>query len=95
MQGNDRLSKRQLPCLQGLWNPQYYSAELSELVDKCAGPMMFYLSALHHIRLSPATGLIPVGFTRLPANLRILACENRGGVSQAPSCEVSLEQRRV
>jgi len=38
-----------LPCLQGLWNPQYYSAELSGLLDKCAGLMVSSCGAIQHI----------------------------------------------
>ena len=39
----------QLPCLQGFWTPQYYSAELSGLLNKCTGQMVPYRGALWHI----------------------------------------------
>ena len=58
---------RKLPCLQGFWTPQYYSAKLSGLLSKCTGQMVFYRSALWHSWFSLVMGLMYVGTIRSPA----------------------------
>ena len=47
-----------LPCLQGFWTPQYYSAELSGLLNKCTGRMLSFCGALRHIWFSSVMGRV-------------------------------------